>query len=57
MLDSAYERVQSGGILKDTGEEGLSGLGSGESLHDESSFSLGRLKGPGDGQDDGCIAT
>lgn len=57
MLDSTYERVQSGGILKDTREEGLSGLGSGESLHDESSFSLGRLKGPGDGQDDGCIAT
>lgn len=38
-MDSIYEGVQGGG-------------GSGESLYGESSFSLGKLKGPGAGQDD-----
>lgn len=52
-MDSIYEGVQGGGILEDTGEEGLLGLGSGESLYGESSFSLGKLKGPGAGRDDG----
>lgn len=32
---------------------GVAGAREGESLYGESSFSLGKLKGPGDGQDDG----
>lgn len=39
-MDSIYEGVQGGGILEDTGEEGLLGLGSGESL-----YGLGKRKG------------